>query len=104
MDKIDVEGDADMVEGTLSIFGKLTKVLVDPGSTHSFAKPRFLKGLGLKFEVLPYLVEVSTPTGSQTLETDKMCKSSEVRIGERNLPVNQIALPINGHDVILDMD
>ena len=85
-----------MVKGTLSISRKLAKVLVYPGSTHSFVRPRFLKGLGLKFEILPYLIEVNTPTGSQTLETDKVCKSSEVRIGERSLTVNLITLPING--------
>ena len=38
-----------MVEGTLSI---VAKVLIDPGSTHSFGRPGFLKKIGFKIETL----------------------------------------------------
>ena len=47
-------------------------MLIDPGSTHSFVRPRFMKELKLKSESLPYVIEVSTPTGKQALETDKI--------------------------------
>ena len=36
MDRGEVGSEADVVEGTLSISGKLAKVLLDPDSTHSF--------------------------------------------------------------------
>ena len=62
LDKNEVEGEADVVEGTLLVSGKLSKVLIDPGSTHLFVRPRFMKELKLNFEILPYLVKVSTPT------------------------------------------
>ena len=50
------------MEGTLSISAVVAKGLIDPGSTHSYARPGFLKKVGSKSETLPYVVEVSTPT------------------------------------------
>ena len=52
IDKNDVEEDANVVEGTLSIPGIVAKVLTDPGSTRSSAKPGFLKNIGFKTETL----------------------------------------------------
>ena len=92
------------MEGTLSISGKLAKILIDPGSTHSFARPGFLKKLEFKSEVLPYLVEVSTPTGDKKVETYKICRNSEVLVCGKVFPVDLILMPINGYDVILGMD
>ena len=63
-----------------------------------------MKGLNLKLEVLPYIVEVSTPTGKQALETDRIVRGCEIRIGERIFLVDLISLAINGYDVILGMD
>ena len=54
MDNIDVEGDADVVEGTLSISGEVAKILIDPGSTHSFARPTFLKKINFKTKTYPF--------------------------------------------------
>ena len=63
LDKAEIGSEVKIVEGTLTISGKLAKGLLDPGSTHSFGRPKFIKGLGLKSEVLTCLIEVSTPTG-----------------------------------------
>ena len=104
LDKTEVEGEADVVEGTLLVSGKLTKFLIDPGSTHSFVRPRFMKELKLKSESLPYVVEVSTPTGKQTLETDKIYRNCDVMIVDRLFLVDLIFLSIHGYDVILGMD
>ena len=104
LDKSNVESEADVVEGTLSISGKLAKVLIDSGSTHSFARPKFMKGLGSKSEILPYLVEVSTPTREQAIETDKICRKCEVRMDDRIFPADLISLSIHGYDVILGMN
>ena len=42
--------------------------MIDPGSTHSFARPGFLKKIGFKTETLPFFMEVSTPTGDRKVE------------------------------------
>ena len=67
-----------MVEGTLSIAGVVAKVLIDPGLTNLFARPGFLKKIGLKTETLSYLMEVSTPTGDRKINTDRIYRNSEV--------------------------
>ena len=41
IDRSEVDGDAEVLEGTLTISGNLAKVLIDPGSTHTFARPGF---------------------------------------------------------------
>ena len=63
IDRAEIGSDTKVVEGTLSISGKPAKVLLDPDSTHSFIRPAFIRKLGLESEILPYIVEVSTPTG-----------------------------------------
>ena len=60
--------------------------------------------MGLKIEILPYLIEVSTPTGENRIETEKIYRNSDVEIGERKFLANFISLSINGYDVILGMD
>ena len=82
----------------------MAKVLIDPGLTHSFARPGFIKRLGFKSETLPYLVEVSTPTGKQKIETDKVCKNCEVMVCRKIILAELISLTINRYDVILGMD
>ena len=104
IDRSEIGSDAEVVEGTLSISGKPAKVLLDPDSTHSFIRPVFVRKLGLESKILPYVVKVSTPTGGRTLGTDKMCKDCEIVVHGRIFPANLISLPINGYNVILDMD
>ena len=78
--------------------------MIDPGSTHSYARPGFLKKIGSKSETLHYVVEVSTPTGDRKVETDRICKDSEVSIYGKVFPADLISLQINRYDVILGMD
>ena len=104
MDKNEVEGEADVVEGTLTISEKLAKLLIDPGSTHSFVRPGFIKRLGFKTENLPYLIEVSTPIGEKKIETKRIYRKCYVELCERIFPIDLISLTINGYDVILGMD
>ena len=93
-----------MVEGTLSIFGKPAKVLLDYDSMYSFIRPAFMRKIGLGLGMLSYIVEVSTSTRGQTLGIDKMCKDCEIAVHCRIYPTLLIFLPINGYDVILGMD
>jgi hypothetical protein len=52
-----------VVEGKVSIFGKEAKILIDPGSTHSFIASAFACTLGAETEEIPYEVMVSKPLG-----------------------------------------
>ena len=53
-----------VVESTIPIFHRLTKILIDPGATHSFVNPDFMSGIDLKPIKLPYDLEVRTPIGN----------------------------------------
>ena len=104
IDKNDVKSEADVVKCALSISGKLAKVLIDPGSTHLFARLGFLKKIGFKTETLPYLMEVSTPIRDKKVETNRICRNSEVSVCGRIFPAELISLQINGYDAILEMN
>ncbi|XP_070056463.1 uncharacterized protein [Nicotiana tomentosiformis] len=52
-----------VITGILSVFGPLTYVLVDPGSTFSYVSPYFCVEFGKAPEKLGVPFEVSTPTG-----------------------------------------
>ena len=53
---------------------------------------------------MPYVIEVSTPTGRSVLETDKICRNCEVIVSATVYPAELIVLPISGYDVILGID
>ncbi|XP_027155305.1 uncharacterized protein LOC113755503 [Coffea eugenioides] len=92
------------VKGTIPIFYRLVKVLIDPDATHSFVNPNFISGIDLKPIQLPYDLEVRTPTGDQNLLANLVYKDCEIWVGERKLLANLIGLAIKGYDVILGMD
>ncbi|XP_027156852.1 uncharacterized protein LOC113758021 [Coffea eugenioides] len=58
-----------VVEGTIPVFHRLARILIDPGATHSFVNPNFMCGIDINPVSLPYDLEVSTPTGDQRLIT-----------------------------------
>nr|XP_027083511.1 uncharacterized protein LOC113705802 [Coffea arabica] len=95
---------SEVIEGTIPIFHRLAKVLVDPGATYSFVNSSFMCGIDIKPASLPYDLEVSTPTGGYRLITNMVYKDYEVWVGERKLLGDLISLCIKGYDVILGMD
>ncbi|XP_071900988.1 uncharacterized protein [Coffea arabica] len=99
-----VPDSAEVVEGTIPVFHRLARILIDPGATHSFVNPEFMCGIDINPVTLPYELEVSTPTGDQSLISSKMYTNCEIWIGERKLLGNLISLAIKGYDVILGMD
>ncbi|XP_027124256.1 uncharacterized protein [Coffea arabica] len=99
-----VPDSSEVVEGTILVFHRFAKVLVDPGATHSFVNPTFMCGIDIKPVSLPYDLEVSTPTGDHRLITSIVYKDCEVWVGERKLLGDLISLSIKGYDVILGMD
>ena len=44
----------EVMEGTIPVFHRLTRVLIDLGATHSFVDPNFMKGIDVKCDLLPF--------------------------------------------------
>ncbi|XP_071905688.1 uncharacterized protein [Coffea arabica] len=47
-----------VVEGTIPVFHRLARILVDPGATHSFVNPDFMYGIDITPVSLPYDLEL----------------------------------------------
>ncbi|XP_027157373.1 uncharacterized protein LOC113758897, partial [Coffea eugenioides] len=99
-----VPDSSEVVDGTIPVFQHFSKVLVDPGATHSFVNPDFMCGIDIKPASLPYDLEVSTHTGDHRFVTSLVYRDYEVWVGERRLLGDLISLSIKGYDVILGMD
>ncbi|XP_027151875.1 uncharacterized protein LOC113751928 [Coffea eugenioides] len=99
-----VPDSSEVVEGTLPIFHRLAKVLIDPGATHSFVNPSFMSGIDVQPVRLPYDLEVRTPMGNKKVTTNLTYRNCEFWIGERKMLVDLISLDIKGYDVIIGMD
>ncbi|XP_027169505.1 uncharacterized protein LOC113769237 [Coffea eugenioides] len=99
-----VPDSAEVVEGTIPVFHRLARILIDPGATHSFVNPEFMCGIDINPVTLPFELEISTPTGDQCLISSKMYTNCEIWVGEKKLLGNLISLAIKGYDVILGMD
>ncbi|XP_027174576.1 uncharacterized protein LOC113774219 [Coffea eugenioides] len=95
---------AEVVEGTIPIFHRLGRILIDPGATYSFINPDFMCGIDIKLVSLSYDLKVSTPPENQCLITSMMYVDCEIWVGERKLLGNLISLAIQGYDVILGID
>ncbi|XP_071902640.1 uncharacterized protein [Coffea arabica] len=95
---------SEVVEGTIPVFHRLAKLLIDPGATHSFVNPAFMCGIAVIPVKLPYDLEVKTPVGDQSLITNMVYKNCEIWVGERKLVGDLISLNLKGYDVILGMD
>ena len=87
---------SEVVEDTIPVFHRLTKILIDPGTTHSFVSPTFMLGIDVKAERLPYDLEVRTPTGNQCLFANEVYRNYDIWVGERKLVVDLISLAIKG--------
>nr|XP_027071972.1 uncharacterized protein LOC113696787 [Coffea arabica] len=99
-----VPDSSEVVEGTLPIFHRLAKVLIDPGATHSFVNPSFMSGIDVKPVRLPFDLEVRTPMGNKKIIASLAYKNCEFWIGKRKMLVDLISLDIKGYDVIIGMD
>ncbi|XP_027169547.1 uncharacterized protein LOC113769281 [Coffea eugenioides] len=104
LDQQSVPEPSEVVEGTIPVFHRLAKILIDPGVTHSFVSPTFMLGIDVNAERLPYDLEVRTPTGNQSLLAKEVYRNCDIWVGERKLVVDLISLAIKGYDVILGMD
>ncbi|XP_071901550.1 uncharacterized protein [Coffea arabica] len=99
-----VPDSSEVMEGTLPIFHRLAKVLIDPGATHSFVNPSFMSGIDVRPVKLPFDLEVRTPMGDKRIIDSLAFKNCEFWIGERKMLVDLISLDIKGYDVIIGKD
>ncbi|XP_071933809.1 uncharacterized protein [Coffea arabica] len=99
-----VPDSSEVVEGTLLIFHRLARVLIDRGATKPFVNPTFMSRIDVKPVRLPFDLEVRTPMGNNNMITSLAYKNCEFWIGERKMLVDLISLDIKGYDVIIGMD
>ncbi|XP_071917185.1 uncharacterized protein [Coffea arabica] len=99
-----VPDSSEVVEGTLPIFYRLARVLIDPGTTHSFVNPTFMSRIDEKPVKLPFDLEVRTPMGNKSIITSLAYKNCEFWVGEHKMLVDLVSLDIKGYDVIIGMD
>ncbi|XP_071921795.1 uncharacterized protein [Coffea arabica] len=104
MDDQPVPDSSEVVEGTLPIFHRLARVLIDPGATHSFVNLIFMSGIDVQPVKLPFDLEVRTPMGNRSIITSLAYKNCEFWVGERKMLVDLVSLDIKGYDVIIGMD
>ena len=54
LDHQQIPDSTEVIEGTIHVFHRLAKVLIDPGATNSFVEPEFMSGVDVKSVKLPY--------------------------------------------------
>ncbi|RVX07696.1 Retrovirus-related Pol polyprotein from transposon 17.6 [Vitis vinifera] len=99
----DAQATSDVVTGTLRIHTLFARVLIDPGSTHSFVSVSFAGLLGLPVASMDFDLIVATPMGDSVVAS-RMLRNCIVMIGYREMPVDLVLLDLQDFDVILGMD
>ncbi|XP_027934429.1 uncharacterized protein LOC114189899 [Vigna unguiculata] len=92
-----------LIIGSCMIAGRSLHVLYDSGETRSFVSESKVVELGLLVRELQYDLVVST-LASGLVRTSTMCARCLIEVEERKYKVNLICLPLEGLDVILEMD
>ena len=93
----------DVVSGTVSVYNHIARMLVDPGSTHSFVATLFVEYLPVPREPLYCALAISTPIGEVIIVKDYY-PGCELDIGGYTLLVDLVPLPMVDFDIILGMD
>lgn len=100
---IDVEVNLYMVQGMHLVSKNLAKVLVDPGSTHSFVSHTFAPRLGVTPIYLKRILMIST-SGMSVLLSDVIYKKFILEIAGRELKIDLVLLDVGDFDVIIGMN
>ena len=101
--KTDAEGNPSVISGALSISKTHAYVLIDLGSTHSFASPAFIRKIKNVPDIINRPFSVTVPL-DETLNSEQLIKACEVGISGNTLCVDLIILEMHDYDVILSMD
>ncbi|XP_024171872.1 uncharacterized protein LOC112177859 [Rosa chinensis] len=91
------------VEGTLSIFNYLARVLFDTGASHSFISSSVVDGLGLTSMPLARSLCVTSPL-DVSLDLIMVCDACPIVICGRDFSTVLIVIPDHTYDVILGID
>jgi hypothetical protein len=102
-DEEENEENADVVTGTISLFGSLECTLFDLGETHSFVSAAYAKLSCMKIEPLRRNISVVMPIGD-SLTCRKLVENCPIIIGGRTLPANLVVFDMLSYDVILGTD
>ncbi|XP_065866494.1 uncharacterized protein [Euphorbia lathyris] len=94
---------AEVITGTISLFGKDAYVLIDPGATHSFVSPLFMSDVMWESKLMPGCLIVSMPMG-ESLVCTHVYPDCEVKLGESFIHADLVPLMVQTSDVILGMD
>jgi len=97
------EKDADVVIGTIPLFGISASTLFDSGATHSFISSTYVKLCSMTTQSLNQNITVSTPTGD-VVTCKKIIEDCPIIKGDRVLPANLAMFRMLGFDIILGMD
>lgn len=100
INQADADATTNVVESTLYICNRPSKVFIDLGSTHSYIAPSFSSSINVQHANLPHSLTVTTSVGKQVI-CHSFYQSCRVKMGEFILLVNLIILPMNDFDVIL---
>ncbi|XP_062005975.1 uncharacterized protein LOC133723167 [Rosa rugosa] len=91
------------VEGTLSVYNYLPRVLFDTGASHSFISSSVVDVLDLTAMPLTRSLCVTSPLGV-SLELDMFCDDCPIGICGREFFASLNVIPDHTYDVILGMD
>jgi hypothetical protein len=103
MNRDELEEEAAVVEGTLSLHERPISVLIDPGSTHSYVSESCACLMHWDGKELPYDLLVSTLLG-RTVVAYRITPSCEIQVGREILQGDLIIMAIGDYDVIVGMD
>ena len=88
---------------TLRIHTLFSRVLINPGSTHSFILVSFADLLDMHVTKMDFDLIVATPMGD-SIVVSKMLKKCPVMIGYQEMSVDLVLLDLQNHDMILGKD
>ncbi|XP_021816914.1 uncharacterized protein LOC110759188, partial [Prunus avium] len=91
------------VEGTITLFHNLVRVLFDTGASHSFISRSVVNALGLTPKLLGVPLTVESPLGN-SVKLILVCESCPLLIGNKEFLADLIILDNNSYDMILGVD
>jgi hypothetical protein len=100
---VEKEENADVVIGTIPLFGKLASTLFDSGATHFFISSTYVKLCSMNTQPLNQNITVSTPA-RDVVTCRKFIENCPIVIIDRVLSENLAMFQMLGFDIILGID
>jgi len=100
---IEVTKSGNLILEPCLLLGQIVLVLFDSGATHSFIANACVGRLNLVKHDLGCELLVSTPSSGQ-VATSSVCVGCLMEVAGRRFKVNLVCLPLEGLNIILEMD